>query len=367
VSDLSGQLSSEIKERFNKHNNLNPTRQILYQSLSAEVKSASMEEQGKTRLRSGKVDAYIVLDKDILDGSGKVHFYTHKPKPSSLDTFWTVEKIINSAVVDQRCRLRNISSKLLSEIRTVSIERVEVGTAEDKQRLQSEAETVTRMMIPFFFMFLIYMGIVVIGQQMLSSVIEEKNSRIIEVLLSAASPFELMAGKILGLAGIGFTVVGLWAAAAFGAARWQGLDIDISAELLFYFVVYYILGFLLFSSILAGVGSICNTLKETQGLMMPIMLIFIIPLISWYKLVQSPDGALSRVLSFVPPVTPLVMILRISAGSNVGVLEIIASIILLAVAVLVMIWLASKIFRIGILMYGKRPSLREIFQWLRQN
>jgi ABC-2 type transport system permease protein len=101
--------------------------------------------------------------------------------------------------------------------------------------------------------------------------------------------------------------------------------------------------------------------------MMPIILIFIIPLISWYKLVQSPDGTLSRTLSFVPPVTPLVMILRISAGSDVGILEIIASIILLAVAVLVMIWLASKIFRTGILMYGKRPSLREIFQWLRQN
>ena len=215
-------------------------------------------------------------------------------------------------------------------------------------------------------MFLIYMGIVGIGQQMLSSIIEEKSSRVIEVLLSAVSPFELMAGKIVGLVGIGLTVMSLWAAAAYGAARWQGLSIDITPGLLFYFVIYYVLGFLLFSSILAGIGSICNTLKETQGLMMPIVLIFIIPLISWHELLQSPDGTLARVLSFVPPVTPLVMILRISAGHDVWIVEILASILLLLAAAVGTIWLAAKVFRTGILMYGKRPGLREICRWLRQ-
>jgi len=367
VTDLSTQLSDEIKDSFNKHNNSNPQRQILCQSLDAENSPTSIEEQGKARLRSGKIDAYVVLDKNIIEGSGKVRFYTHKSKPSNLDAFWAVERAINRVVVDQRCKLQNISSKLLAEIRRVPIERVEIGTGADQQRTQSKAERMTAMMIPFFFMFLIYMGIVGIGQQMLSSVIEEKNSRIIEVLLSAVSPFELMAGKILGLAGIGFTVVGLWAAAAYGAARWQGLNIDITGELLFYFGLYYILGFLLFSSILAGIGSICNTLKETQALMMPIVLVFILPLMSWYRLVQSPDGVLARVLSFVPPVTPLVMILRISASSNVGFAEIIASIALLVVAVIVTIWLAGKIFRTGILMYGKRPSPWEILRWLRQS
>lgn len=367
VTDLSTQLSGEIKSRFNKHNNSNPNRQILFQSLDTENSPISIEEQGKAKLRSGKIDAYVVLDKDILEGSGKVYFYTHKPKLSNLDVFWAVEKVINGVIVDQRCKLRNISSKLLSEIRHVPIERVEIGTRADEQRVQSMAQRMTRMMIPFFFMFLMYMGIVVIGQQMLSSVIEEKNSRIIEVLLSAVSPFQLMGGKILGLAGIGLTVISLWTVAAYGAARWQGLNIDITGELLSYFFLYYILGFLLFSSLLAGIGSICNTLKETQGLMMPIVFVFVVPLISWYRLVQSPDGVLAKVLSFVPPVTPLVMILRISAGSNVGAVEIIASIALLLAAVLVTIWLAGKIFRTGILMYGKRPSFREIFRWLRQS
>ncbi len=367
VTDLSTELSGQIERGFEKHNDSHPNRQILFQALEDSQNQAAVQERGKAGVRSGKIDAYVVIDKDILDGPGKVYFYTHKPKPANLDAFWTLERIINGLVVDQRCRLKNLSPELLAEIRSVPIERVEIGSGKDEQRLQSQTERMTGMMVPFFFMFLIYMGIMGIGQQMLSSVIEEKNSRIIEMLLSAVTPFQLMAGKILGLAGIGLTVVSLWAVTAYGAALWQGLGIEITGGLLFYFLLYYVLGFLLFSSILAGVGSVCNTLKESQNLMMPIVLVFVVPLISWYQLVQSPNGLFARVLSFIPPVTPLVMILRISAGSGVWGLEILASIVLLLAALLVTMWLAARIFRTGILMYGKRPSIREIFRWLRQS
>ena len=366
VTDLSAQLEDEIKSRFSEHNNSNPQRQILFESMEAENMQTGAEKQGKARLRSGRTDAYVVVDKDILEGSGKVYFYTHRPKPMNLEAFWTVERIINTAVVEQRCKLRNLSRQLLAELRSVPIERVEIGSGEKDRRVQNTAESMTKMMIPFFFMLLIYMGIVGIGQQMLSSVIEEKSSRVIEVLLSAVSPFELMTGKILGLAAIGLTVISLWVAVAYGTARWQGLDVNITAGMLFYFVLYYVLGFLLFSAILAGIGSICNTLKETQALMTPVVLIFIVPLISWYKLVQSPDGTVARTLSFIPPVTPLVMILRLSAGSEVGAIEIFASIVLLSAAVFAALWLAARIFRTGILMYGKRPALTEVFRWLKQ-
>jgi ABC-2 type transport system permease protein len=101
--------------------------------------------------------------------------------------------------------------------------------------------------------------------------------------------------------------------------------------------------------------------------MMPVMLILIIPMIAWFKLVQSPDGTMARVFSFIPPMTPMVMVLRLSAGSNVLFVEIGASILLLVVAVLVVTWAAAKIFRTGILMYGKKPGLFEILRWLRQS
>jgi len=175
-----------------------------------------------------------------------------------------------------------------------------------------------------------------------------------------------MAGKILGLAGVGLTIVALWGAGAYFAAARQGVSIDITTDMMLYLLVYYILGFLLLSAVFAGVGSICNTIKETQGLMMPIMMVFIVPLLSWFKLAQDPDGTLARALSFVPPLTPMVMVLRLSAGSNVAIGEILASIALLALAAVATMWLAAKVFRTGILMYGKRPALREVFRWLRQ-
>ncbi len=367
VTDFSGKLGDEIKAAFDKYNESNPQKQILFQKLEAQENSVEVENQGKNKLRQGQLDAYVVLGEDVLNASGKTIFYTHKPKPSSLEAFWTIESFINKAVVTHRCKLRNLSPEILAELRNVQIERVELGSGDNEERVQSKSQRMARMMIPFFFMYLIFMGIVGTGQQMLSSIIEEKSSRVIEVLLSAVSPFQLMAGKILGLAGIGLTVISLWAVAAYGAARWQGLDVDVTVELMLYFAVYYILGFLFFSSILAGVGSVCNTIKETQGLMMPITLIFILPLISWFKLVQSPNGTLARVLSFVPPLTPMVMVLRLSASSDIWWVEILVSIVLLAIAVLAMTWLAAKVFRTGILMYGKRPSPREILRWLSQN
>jgi ABC-2 type transport system permease protein len=366
VTDLSKTLAEDIKTSFDGYNKRNPNRQFLLQRLDVQQDANSTEAQGKTKLRNGQLDAYVVLDEDILEGQGKIRFYTYKPKPAILDTFWTIENFFRKAVENRRYEIEKIDQKLLARLRNVPLERLEIGAAEGREKVQSQGQRMVGMMVPFFFMYLIFMGMIGTGQHMLSSIIEEKNSRIIEVLLSALSPFQLMAGKILGLAGIGLTVMALWSAAAFAAARWQGLNVDVGPELMVYFVIYYILGYLLVSAILTGIGSVCNTIKETQSLMMPVMLIFIIPLMGWFKLVQSPDGTLARVLSFVPPVTPMVMVLRLAAGSNVLFVEIAASMLLLAVAVILVIWAAAKIFRTGILMYGKKPGLFEILRWLRQ-
>jgi len=366
VTDLSEELSAEIKTSFDKYNDSNPGRQILLQELQPQENSAA-DTEGKSQLRQGRIDVYVAIDKDIRAGAGKIHLYTYKLKATNIDVLGTIENLFNRAVVNQRCKMRNLSPELLAELHNVPIERMEVGDTDDAQRIESEGQRVVKFMVPFFFMYLIFMGIVGMGQHMLSSIIEEKNSRVIEVLLSALSPFQLMGGKILGLAGIGLTVISLWAVAAYIAARWLGLDIDVTAEFVLYFVIYYVLGFLLFSSILAGVGSICNTIKETQSLMMPIMMVFILPLLAWFKLVQDPGGTLARVLSFVPPLTPMVMILRLSAGFDIWVGEILFSIVLLAAAVLATIWAAAKVFRTGVLMYGKRPALSEVVRWFRQS
>ena len=252
VTDLTTQLASQIEAAMGKHNQSNPKRQIIFESLPARDDTNAVEEQGRKQLRSGKADAYIVIDQNIIDGAGRTHVYTYKSKPTMLDATWAVEEFIRNAVVAQRCKVQNVSQKLLDDIRNVSIERVEIGETGNEQHVQSRGQTTVKMMVPFFFMFMIYMGILGIGQQMLSSVIEEKNSRIIEMLLSAVSPFELMAGKILGLGAIGLTIIGLWTAVSYGPILWQGISVDITGKLLFCFVVYYILGFLFFSALLVA-------------------------------------------------------------------------------------------------------------------
>jgi ABC-2 type transport system permease protein len=372
VADLTNQLTDELKASFEQHNKSNPQRQILLQEILTDTSS---DEPIKQKVRDGQLNAYFVLDKDSVEGTGKIQSFTRSTKIADLDMISNVGDLFNSAIFNRRCKLKDVSQELLAQIselrRRVPNEIIDIGSAAEQKKVK-KGEQIAKTMMPFFFMMLMFMGIFGMGQHMLTSVIEEKNSRVIEVLLSAVSPFELMAGKILGLAGISLTVMGLWAAAAigtayYGATHWWNITLEFPTGILLYFVIYFVLGFLLFSSILAGIGSICNTIKESQSLMMPISFLFILPMVVWFQLVQQPDGLFARVLSFLPPLTPLVMTLRLSASHDMSFLEIFASIILLVVFVPAVMWLAAKIFRTGILMYGKRPGPREVLRWLRQS
>lgn len=360
--------SSELGERINgaleDHNRSLPQSAFSIRTIGAGTADASALEAGKRELRDGGLDAYVVVRGEQTGDANTISLYTCRPKPAHIDVFWTVESLVRKAVVDHRCEVEGFDRALLDRIRNVPIQRVELGAASGQERVQDRGRQVARMMVPFAFMYLVFMGTITTGQQMLSSIIEEKNSRIIEVLLSTISPFELMAGKIAGLAGIGLTVTTLWALAAYTGVRLQGLEIEVGYRMIAYLVVYYVLGFVLFTAVLAGLGSVCNTIKETQSLMMPVIFVFIIPLLSWLKLVRDPNGLFARTLSFIAPLTPMVMVLRLATGSQIGGLEIAASIVALVLGVLGAVWIAAKVFRTGILMYGKRPEVREVLRWL---
>jgi ABC-type Na+ efflux pump permease subunit len=243
----------------------------------------------------------------------------------------------------------------------IPIERMEITAREAKKQDAFPG----KMMVPFFFMFLMFAGTVGANQHLLTSVIEEKNSRIVEVVLSSVSPFQFMAGKILGLSAISLTVVCFWGLAAYGAATYHGMTGIVNVTNVGYFLIYFVLGYLLFSSIFVAIGSACNTLKEAQSFMMPVMLVLVMPMIAWMYFTQHPNALWSVVLSFIPPVTPMVMILRLSARPDISLVQIFASIIVLAASVPLVMWASARIFRTGILMYGKPASPRELLRWLR--
>ena len=364
VTSPSSELFGKIQATFDEYNNSHQQAPVTLTAVEANEGSA--QERGKDLLRLAQLDVYMVLEGDLEGTTGVVRFYTYKPKSSQIDALFMVERLIRDAVINRRYETRGLDRAVLNAISKVPIQRIELGDEEGQEREQGEGQRVARMMVPFAFMYLIFIGIVGMGQHLVSSIIEEKNSRIIEVLLSVVSPFDLMAGKIAGLAAVGCTTVAIWGGVGYAAATWHGIKIDVGAGLIACSVVYYVLGFFLFSAVLAGVGSVCNTIKETQSLLMPVMLVFVVPVIAGMKLVQDPNGGLARVLSYVPPTTPMVMVLRLSSGSDIWIGEVILSILALAAGALATVWAAAKVFRTGILLYGKRPALREILRWLKE-
>jgi ABC-2 type transport system permease protein len=328
VRDRTGHLWEEIDAVFKRHSEAFPQRKLEPHRISAEdAVDDAVDAAQEARVNEGKVSFYVVVDPNVVAGGDEMRVYSRRTVAVDM------VELQDPNVVAGGDEMRVYSR------RTVAVDVVELQTVE---RLLNQASFNLRCA-------------------------EEKSSRVIEVVLSAVSPFELLAGKILGLGGIGLTVIALWLAAAYGAARWGGVEILMPAHVAVYLVIYYVLGFLMFSAILAGIGSICNTIKEAQSLMMPLTMLFILPMMAWFYLVKEPDGMLTRVLSFIPPMTPLVMALRLSANPDTSTFETLATIAVLAAFVPCVIWAMAKVFRTGVLLYGKRPGLREVLRWLRQS
>lgn len=220
--------------------------------------------------------------------------------------------------------------------------------------------------------FVMYLVIMLYGMNVARSIIEEKTSRIFEVLLATIRPEAMMAGKIIGVGSVGLTQVGIWLAAAsvlVGASSLLHLDgglfhISLTATQVIFFFVYFILGYLFYASIAAGLGAMTNSEQELQQLNMFLVLPLLFCFVMLGSLLSTPDSTLARVLALVPPFTPLLMYFRVSLG-HPAAWEVILSLVLTSASICGIIWITSRIYRIGVLMYGKRPSLSEILRWLK--
>ena len=247
----------------------------------------------------------------------------------------------------------------------------------DKRGSEEEVSFVdtARQWAPIAFVYLLWFAVFTNSQALLTNTIEEKSTRVIEVLLSSISPFELMAGKIAGMAASGLTVVGTWiiciGAVLMVIPEVLGVDdtsfggIFINPLYLLSFVFYFFSGYLLYASLLMAIGSVCNSLKEAQNLMLPVMIPLVVPLLAMMSISQDPNGVLARVMSFIPLFTPFVMMNR--AAGPPPLWEYLSTTALMLVSIYLAVRGTGKVFRIGILMTGKPPRLREIAGWLTLN
>ncbi len=246
--------------------------------------------------------------------------------------------------------------------------------SETGEEQEVEERDLLRQWAPVVFVYLLWISVFTTSQMLLTNTVEEKSNRIIEVLLSSVSPIQLLAGKIGGIAATGLTIVSSWMLMFFFGTKYlpalldapASLDLTAMATDPFYvgsFIAYFLLGYLFYSAILVALGSVCNTLKEAQNLMGPVTLFLILPLLAMVPIGQDPNGALAQALSYFPPFTPFVMMNR--AAGPPSTFEYVATTILLVAAIWAVLWMGAKIFRIGILLTGKPPKLREILRWLR--
>ncbi len=216
--------------------------------------------------------------------------------------------------------------------------------------------------------FLMYFVILFYGMNVARSIIEEKTSRIFEVLLATVRPSEMLAGKVIGVGAVGLSQVGIWIAVATVALKSQsfGQDLHIlpSPGQTVLFVLFFILGYVLYSSIASALGAMTNSEQELQQLQIFLMLPLIFSSLIIFNVITNPDGPIARVFSFVPFTAPLIMYTRVIVGKP-DTLAVVGSLAGLLLTIAVVLWIASRIYRVGILMYGKKPNLPEIMRWLR--
>ena len=234
--------------------------------------------------------------------------------------------------------------------------------------------------LAYAMLMILYITLLLYGQQMMTTVIEEKSSRINEILVSSLRPFELLLGKVIGVGAVALLQVGIWAGAAFLLARYRlqiatllGATPDammsapipaIPPDLLVVFLLFFVLGFLLYSALFAAVGATCSSLQEVQQAAMPVTLLIAGGFIVVISLLDDPTGSTSRIMGLVPLYAPFVTPVRWSLDAmSVG--ELLVSLFVTVLGVLGVAWIAGRIYRTGMLMYGKRPSLAEIWRWVR--
>ncbi len=220
--------------------------------------------------------------------------------------------------------------------------------------------------------FLMYLVIMLYGMNVARSIIEEKTSRVFEVMLATVKPAQMMAGKVIGVGSVGLTQVSIWMLAAvlltatplMAHLLGGGTHISLSVQQVGFFIVFFLLGYLLYSAMAAALGAMTNSEQELQQLNMFLVMPLAACMVALPLVLNSPGSLAARVLSFIPFCTPLLMYMRISV-SPVPWYEIAGSIALMLVTIYAVLWVSSRIYRVGILMYGKRPSFGEIRRWLK--
>ena len=350
----------------------------------------------KELVKSGVFDMALYVPPTQLNIPSNAVVYSIRQVPMDVETY--ISSVMRKEIEDQKLMAEGVDPEIVSAVKTtVNLQVMRM----DEHGNEKETFTKVQFTLGIILAMLVYMFIIFFGGQVMQGVSEEKTNRIIEVIISSVKPFQLMMGKIIGVSLVALTQFVLWilltGALYLGFTAFLGLSSpellssgtvmtqEITANdvmnnenvqsilqivhsidfgtIIMSFLIFFILGYLLYATLYAAIGSLVDNNTDAQQFTLPVTVPLMVAIISSFYIVNNPDSSLSIWLSMIPFTSPISMMVRIPFG--VPIWQIVVSVILLAGTFVLMTWVAAKIYRTGILMYGKKLSYKEIFKWLK--
>ena len=384
VIDHSGVLFPAIEQAAQAHNTKLPEARGKNARPRMEPEPASSAARGADpalaleladRVHRGELDAYVEIPAGVIEPAaadataGALQYHSNNPNDDTIRN-WLIQ-VVNGVVRARRFRSAGLDQALAERLsRPVEIENLglverssEAGSATGVKSAE-KVDRVRSELVPAALMFIMFFVIMTSAPQLLNSVIEEKMSRISEVLLGSVTPFELMMGKLLGNAGIAMVLAALYLGGGFAVLAYHGYANVVSPGLIATLVLFLFLAILLYGSLYMAVGSACSELKDAQSLMMPVMLLSMIPVFVWTAVLKNPASPLSVGMSLFPPASPFLMLMRLALRPAPPAWQAVLSVVLTTLTAMAIVWAAGKIFRTGLLMQGKPPSFIELARWV---
>ena len=350
------QLLSEKLDHDFRLKNSQPNY-ILRNLLEGRTLEEARKEANKL-VASDEIEGYFLIPGTAFD-SGKVEY-----RAKNVGNFKIQERFsraIEQVIIENRLVSRGFDTELIRKL-TAGINVKSIKISEKGEESESSfGETFAKSYIGL--LMLIFM-VLTSGQLLVRSMVEEKSNRVIEVLLSSCTPRDLMAGKILGLSGLGILQMLVYACMGLALALKTDTNL-LQPEYFILTLLYAILGYLFYAAIFVAAGSPATTEQEAQQITAYISMLLVAPFALMMLVMQNPNSLIVKVLSYIPLLTPSIMVLRVSIQMP-SIWEILATVALMIVSTMAMMWVAGKIFRVAVLSYGKRPTLPELYRWVRE-
>jgi ABC-2 type transport system permease protein len=324
------------------------------------------------RIAKETLEGYLIIPADVLTNSESSPVY-YARNMSDVMTREQIQRGLSSAVRRQRLLAAGVNEKAIEQLSKSP--NLKVYPINEKGEEGARESGIGGFILVFVIAFLIYITVLLYGQVILGAVVEEKETRIAEILFSSVRSSTLMLGKLIGVSLVALTQLGIWGLAfillsAYGvsALAGQGLNgpnLHLPASFFVYFLLFFGLGYFIYATLYVLVGSMVTTTQEGGQVAMPIIFLLMTGLYLSFPVMQSPNSSFAFWISMVPFFSPIVMVVRIISQTP-PVWQIALSLFIGYVTVLLLLWLASRIYRVGMLMYGKKATIPEVARWVRQ-